>query len=75
MTKLISSESHQKAKEMHECSIKYLHSQMIPSSNKTKLDKIKILKRRWKLKSEGLLEDSINDEGEENEYDLDELEM
>lgn len=48
---------------------------MIPSSNKTKLDKIKILKWRRKMKSEGLIEDSINDEGEDNEYDLDELEM
>ncbi len=59
---------------LHASSVRYNHSQIIPSAAKTKTDKIKTLKHRKRLKAEGMLMDESIDE-EEIDMDLEELEM
>ena len=70
MTQLINNEKNVYfRKQLHHSSVMYKHSQIIPSSQRTKADKIKTLRqiKENKLQSHEYEEDSIEDE----EYDLD----
>jgi hypothetical protein len=64
LSKLINQASNENlAKIMHDSSVQHMHSQMIPSANRTKTDKIRAIRRRKE-------QDRFMKEGKEKRNDL-----